>query len=646
MKRKILPLIFFILLVHAQVSADGTGDKEKKKKQNSKEIKEAVREGDFYYGKGEAFYNLAIKAYTSVYDQFASDAMFNYKLGVCYLSSPEKEKAKSYLEKAWKIDPNVHPDLMFNLGHADHLLMQWDKAIGHYSDYIKATADRVKSREAGKKIEECRSGKALSDSTSEVIIDNLGASVNSEFEDYAPVITADGSMLIFTSRRPEKKANQLLFENIYVSRKIKDDWSNAEKLGTKVNIKSRHNSNIGLSTDGQKLLVYRDENGSGSILESDLRGMEWTEPKKLKGDINSDHHESSASYSFDGRTLFFVSERPGGAGGKDIYSSKLNANGEWEKAVNLGAVNTVHDEEGVFAHPDGKTLYFSSKGHNTVGGYDIFKSTLESGQWSAPVNLGMPINTPGDDLFFVMAADGKTAFISSVRPEGKGGKDIYKITFIEKKKEEKKKDFVTVFKGIVTDEATGNPVEAMLEITDLEKNLNVSEFRSNSATGNFLVTLPAGRNYGISVTAPGYLFHSENFNIPVVEEYTEVHRTIMLKKLEIGRKVVLNNIFFDYGKATLRPESVSELDRVLGLMKENPTIKVQISGHTDNQGSEEFNRKLSEERARSVVQYLVNAGVSEARLKFVGYGFSKPVAGNETEEGRQLNRRTEFEIIK
>ena len=615
---------------------------------NEKEGKEALKDGNFYYSKGVAFYNLAIKSYMIAYDSYADEAEFNYKLATCYLYSSEKEKAKTYFERAYKIDPKVSPDILFDLGYANHLMMKWDEAISYYSQFINTASNAAKKPEAEKKIAECRNGKAIGDAPSEeILIENLGSSVNSEFEDYAPVITADGSTLIFTSRRPDNKGNQLLFENIYASHRVKDEWSASDKLSEKINTRHQHNSNIGLSTDGQRLLVYKDEKGTGNIYESQLRGMEWTEPKKLKGDINSKYHESSASYAFDGKTLYFVSERPGGAGGKDIYSSTLDEQGEWGPAVNIGsALNTQHNEEGVFAHPDGRTLYFSSQGHSSIGGYDIFMTTNTNGKWSEPVNMGRPVNTADDDLFFVVAASGKMAFFSSVRPGGLGGKDIYKLTFKEKREEKKeKKDFVTVFKGTVTDENDRSPVEASIEITDLEKNVNIATFRSNSATGNFLVTLQAGRNYGISVNASGYLFHSENFNIPVVEEYTEITRDIRLKKMTVGTRVVLNNIFFDYGKASLRTESISELDRLAKLMKENPAIRVQISGHTDNQGSEEFNKKLSHERARSVVEYLEKAGVAADRLKFMGYGFSRPRASNDSEEGRQQNRRTEFEVV-
>jgi outer membrane protein OmpA-like peptidoglycan-associated protein len=485
-------------------------------------------------------------------------------------------------------------------------------------------------------------------------ITNMGPVLNSSFNDYAPVISADGQMIVFTSRRPatekEIKKKKESMETVWFAGwddKTKS-FAAPEKLDENINLTGRHNSNIALSTDGQTLLLYRDDaSGNGDIYQSVLKGSKWSTPEKLPEPINTKNHETSASFSADGNTVFFVSNRAGGEGEKDIWMARKDGKGVWGKAINLGkTVNSKMDEEGVFIHPDGVTLYFSSKGHNSMGGYDVFKSTFVKGSWGKPVNLGNVINSKDDDLFFVLDASGKRGFMSSAREGTVGEKDIFEIKFIPVKKEKKNAGpKLMLLKGTVTDEETGKPVEAVLEIMNNDKNELISKLFSNSESGKYLVTLPSGKNYGISVNAAGYLFHSENFNISDTAAYIEVIKDVKLHRVAEGKKVVLKNIFFDYDKASLRPESVSELERLIRFLKENPAVRIELSGHTDNKGTKEYNQKLSESRAKAVVDYLLEKGISSDRLTFKGYWFSQPVSTNDTEEGRQLNRRTEFKII-
>ena len=484
-----------------------------------------------------------------------------------------------------------------------------------------------------------------------ITITNLGKTINTTFPEYAPVISADGSMMVFTSRRPvtekEIKKGKQGMENVYVSYydEKKRKWGEAKRFSESINQPGRHNSAIALSNDGQRMLLYRDDkNGNGDIYESVLEGEEWSNPVKLPEPINSDDHESSASISPDGHTIYFVSNRKGGQGGRDIWKCMQDNDGKWGKEENLGSViNTPEDEEGIFIHPDGKTIYFSSKGHKSTGGYDIFKSVLDNGTWTTPVNLGAPINTPDDDLYFVITADGKTGYYASAKTGGIGEKDIYQIFPIEKKR--KKGPRLTLFKGIVIDKLTSVPLESDIEITDNEKNQIISKIKSNSATGKFLISLPSGKNYGINVKKEGYLFYSDNLTIPDTAAYKEIIKTIPLEKLIVGSKIVLKNIFYDFDKATLRPESVSELDRLLELLHNNTTMKIELSSHTDSKGTDDYNMKLSQARAQSVVDYLINKGINKDRLVAKGYGESQPIATNDTDEGRQMNRRSEFKIL-
>jgi len=486
-------------------------------------------------------------------------------------------------------------------------------------------------------------------------IKNLGKEVNSAFADFAPVISADASTLIFTSRRPvsdkEIKKNIPSGEHIYISEynEALKTRRSASKLSLGANQKIKNNSAIALSNDGQRMLVYHDNfDGNGDIYESVLTGTAWTEPVNLGEPINSKYHESSAGISPDGKTIYFVSDRPGGEGGRDIWYCTKDKNNKWGKAENMGyPINSENDEEGIFIHPDGKTIYFSAKNKEEGrGGYDIYRSHFNGVQWSMPINMGAPLNTSEDDVFFVLEANGTKGYYSSSMPGGFGDKDLYEVTFTPIKKEIKPAGpKLTLFKGLVLDEEKQTPVEAFIEIVDNTKHEIISTFNSNSSTGKFLVALPAGKNYGIAVKAENYLFYSDNVNIPDTAFYQEIEKNVYLKKLVVGKKIVLRNIFYDFDKATLGSESISELDRLVSLMKENAGLKIEISSHTDSKGSDEYNKKLSQERAQSVVDYLIRMGIGTDRLVAAGYGESQPIEKNDTEEGRHLNRRTEFKIL-
>lgn len=485
-------------------------------------------------------------------------------------------------------------------------------------------------------------------------VENLN--VNSEYADFASVITADGEIMYFTSNRPaevseKKKKNNIMFENVYVCYRQKGEnkFSGVQLLKSPVNVEGRHNSAIGLSNDGQRMFLYRDnEKGTGDIYECRLRGREWSEPEKLPYPINTEYHESSASLSPDERIIFFISDRPGGKGKKDIWYSTKDKNGKWGTAVPLNAINTPMDEEGVYMHPDGKTLYFSSRGLKGYGGYDVYRTTFENGTCSPPENLGSSINSPEDDLYYVPEANGRVAYYTSKKG---GTADIYRveITPIKVKKEYSAK--LTLFKGKVVDKSTQEPLEAEIEITDLSSNQVLSKVVSNSATGNFLISLPFGVNYGINVKKEGYLFYSENVYVPKSEDYKELIKLIELDKIKKGERIILRNIFFEFDKANLLPESIMELDRLVELLKAYPSLKIEIGGHTDSKGNDEYNQKLSQARAEAVVDYLINKGIDKSRLKAVGYGETMPIApnthpdGSDNPEGRQLNRRTEFKIL-
>lgn len=494
-------------------------------------------------------------------------------------------------------------------------------------------------------------------------IQALETTINSPYNDYAPVITADGAELFFTSRRPATEREikkqiegkeRIFYSNFDFSN---GKWLDAEALPEVINVPNRFNSAVAVSNDGQRLLIYQDDQyGNGDIYESFLKGSSWSSPLPIVAPINTDAHESSASIAPDGQTIYFVSDRQGGRGKRDIWSISKNSSGQWEAPKNLGrTINSTDDEESVFIHPDGRTLYFSSKGHQSTGGFDVFRSVWNDEEgWSEPENLGDPINTSGDDLFFVMTADGSQAYYASSRDEAV--KNLYSIRFISlSKKTVAEQPKVSLLKGTIYDESGKQPVAATIEVFDNDKNELVGTFHSNDESGKFLISLPSGKNYGISVAAPDYLFHSENITLSDSSTFQQIVRDIPLKKLTAGTKIILRNIFFDYDLYTLKPASTAELERVHKLMVENPALRIEISGHTDTKGPAAYNQTLSENRAKAVVDYLIAAGIDASRLVYKGYGETQPIISDTEiaklatkalqDEAHAQNRRTEFKVL-
>lgn len=596
----------------------------------------------------------ALEYYLKAYEFNPNNSELNFKLGRCFYYSSQKYECLKYFEKAFSLNPRVDRKIHYYLGRGNHLNYEFDKAIHHYNEYSRNTRDDNIRAKVGRLITQCRNGKEIVKDTVNVEIVNVGSNINSEYREYAPLVTADGSKMYFTSRRRGSTGGNIAddgmyFEDIYESTKTESGWTPARNVGRPLNT-PMHDAAVGLSSDGQQLFVYMDQNG-GDIFVSQLRGSRWSRPRCVGENINTPYHESKAALSYDNRTLYFISNRPDKSiGGRDIFYSELDSNGEWGPAINLGhVVNTPYDEVDIFLHPDGRTMYFSSEGHNSMGGLDIFRTVRnDKGEWSTPVNVGHPINTPGDDAFFVTTASGRTAYFASVRPEGYGLHDIYEIRFhVDEDKPIDVEDrvYVTLVRGVVRDAVTQFPLEADIEIVDNQTDEVVANFVTNSVTGGYIINLPSGRNYGINVGKSGYLFHSENFNLPDTAEYQEYEIDVNLQRIEVGTTVVLRNIFFDYDRATLRRESHSELNRVVTILENMPNLRIEIAGHTDDRGSYEYNYNLSKSRAKSVVNYLIEKGIDKDRLEFEGYAFKKPIADNETEEGRQLNRRVEFKII-
>jgi outer membrane protein OmpA-like peptidoglycan-associated protein len=496
-------------------------------------------------------------------------------------------------------------------------------------------------------------------------ITNVGSTINSEWPDYGPSVNRDESVMVFTSRRQEGNINSNVFEDnfpyedIFISYRENDQWSGAVNISDRINT-LYFESNLAISDDGKELYLYVDENGGDVYVSTKQNSGLWTRPEPIGGSINTANKETSVSLSPDGKVIFFASNRPGGLGGLDIYYSIRDRRGYWTDIRNIGPpINTELNDDFPFIDYDGKTLYFSSEGHNGMGGYDIYKTVYDSAEnkWITPVNIGYPINTPDNDISFITTTEGKKGYFSSVKEDGFGYQDIYMFTIPEEiRKITEEEPEIVVEEPVekkpvrlvlhVRDES-GQPIDATVQVRN--NDLNFLTGINKVGTGEYLAILkneePA--NVTISAERDGYLFHNESVTIPGMAEEEQVREyNLRLRKLETGTSTVLRNVYFDFDKATLKQTSMVEINKLYQMLSENSRLVVEIAGHTDNIGVKEYNYDLSYRRAKAVVDALKTKGIDPSRLKAVGHGEDKPLASNDDErEGRELNRRVEFRVL-
>jgi len=638
----------------------------------------SIKKGNKLYAKGPAYYRDARAEYLKAYAYNDKNAALNYRIGICYLYADEKSEALQYLKKASEINNNVTRDIHLQLGRAYHMSLDFDNAIKEYRLFKSSLTPRMLKKvpyNLDQLIEQCETGKVLVADPKRVVVQNLGKGINSEYDDFNPVLPAREDVLYFTSRRPSRNntkrnvLDQKFSEDIYFSKKTSQDWTPPQLLDKRFTSK-KNEAVVAVSPSGDTLYLYRSK-GNGNIYYTYKKDARWSGLHALSRINTRGSRETSLCLSPDGKTLFFVSDadRKGAIGGKDIYYCERDEDGNWSKPKNMGPlINTPYNEEGVSLSPDGKTLYFSSKGHPGMGGYDIFYTTKTESGWSKPVNMGYPINTPDDDLYYVPSAKGKMAYLTSNRENTVGGKDIYKIVFLGAAK-----DFITlgeasplayelydkpsikqvplamltidsslVLMGRVLDSETQKGLMAKIQIIDSEKSKVVATLLSDTM-GNYRTQLPERKNFGVEINTRGYLLFLGVIDL-TKEKADIIQKDFLLQPLTVGAKVVLKNIFFETGKAILKEESYQQLNNVLTFLKENPTLRLEISGHTDNVGGLAYNIRLSEARAKAVVTYLVENGIEQSRLTYKGYGPHQPVASNKTADGRALNRRVEFKI--
>ncbi|PJJ79524.1 OmpA family protein [Mucilaginibacter auburnensis] len=543
-------------------------------------------------------------------------------------------------KKVLAINPDFNRAIYINLAELEVGQAKYQEALQYLEKYLTYPGIQPKDKlRAEKLIKDCRfSINALSRPVAFNPI-NVGKAINTPADEYSPVITADEKTIIFTR---QINAN----EDFYQSNKIDTNWQKASYLSERINTPNFNEGSESISPDG-KYLFFTGCNRPDGMGRCDIyvvlkKGNDWDKPFNLGAPINTSGWESQPSISSDGRTLYFVSNRAGGYGGYDIWKSTLTNKG-WGTPENLGpTVNTPYNEQSPFIHPDDSTLYFCSDGWPGMGGQDLFVSRLDNnGKWQEPENLGYPINSNGNETGLSLTARGDFAFFSSNKLNGAGGFDIYSFKMPPNFKPKP----VTYVKGIVFDAKNKKPLESQVEIIALRDSKPVYQNYSSETDGDFLATLTSDKNYGLNISRKGYLFYSENFSLVGYKSDKPFNIQVPLQPIEIGSKVILKNIFFDTNKYDLKPESRGELQEMVNFLAYNPTVKVEISGHTDNVGNDALNQTLSENRAKSVYQFLISSKVDASRLEYKGYGKTQPVATNESEEGRSQNRRTEFKII-
>ncbi|MES2265846.1 MAG: OmpA family protein [Bacteroidota bacterium] len=548
--------------------------------------------------------------------------------------------AITHFLKVIELDPEYNRAVYLKVGELEITSAMYEPAQRHLEKYLTYPNITAQNQAyAQKLLSDCKfSVTALTHPVAFVPI-NMGAEINTANDEYLPVATADEGTLIFTRKIDNN-------EDFYRSTKVNNNWQNAEYLSNVINTPMFNEGAQSVSQDGKYLFFTGcnrpDGLGRCDIYIAQKKGDDWAKPFSLGNPVNTSGWEAQPSISADGRTLYFVSNRKGGYGGYDIWKSTLSDKG-WGVPENMGPeINTAYDEQSPFIHPDDSTFYFCSNGWPGMGNKDLFVSRLgKDGKWGKPENLGYPINSSGDENGLTLTANGSYAFFSSNNLKGFGGYDIYTFELPLSLRP----NIVTYVKGTVADKNTKAPLEAAVEIIDLQKNTPVFQDYSSEDGGAFLATLAAGKNYGLNISREGYLFYSDNFSLIGLKDKKAFNISVLLSPIEVGNKVILKNIFFDTNKFELKTESKAELQKLVEFLQLNKTTKIEIAGYTDNVGNEQANITLSEKRANAVYQYLSTNGIPATRLVYKGYGEAQPIAPNTTEDDRSLNRRTEFMII-
>jgi len=545
-----------------------------------------------------------------------------------------------------------YPNAYLLLANCLMYLGETKKAKTNYETFIliKGIKPELKLM-AEEQINRCNFSQELISKPVPFNLQNLGKTINSFCDEYYPCLLPDELIIVFTRKVPQYSgadpSSDNTQEDFYISNWYNNDWTKALPIPGNVNTLNNEGAQT-ISGDGQFMVFAAcgrsDGMGQCDLYYSKKVNGKWSVAKNMGNVVNTLNWESQPSLSSDGRTLYFASERPGGHGQSDIWKTTIDENNIWTKPINTGdVINTNNAETSPFIHQDNKTLYFCSNGHLGVGGFDIFFSKLgDDGIWSEPKNLGYPINTVKDEIGLIVNASGNKAYITSSREGGFGLQDLYVFDLYK----EARPEAVTYFKGKVFDKETKKVVKADFELKELSSGKTIAKSASDDSDGSFLICLTPGKDYGLFVSSQGYMFYSENFNLTAPSSLLKpFEKNIPLEQIKKGSKTILKNIFFDTDSYRIKSKSGAELNKLISFMNTNPSIKVEISGHTDSKGEPPYNMILSLKRAKAVFDYLIKNGISETRLTYKGFGDTIPVSTNETDEGRSQNRRTEIKIV-
>lgn len=639
MRRLFFTIIFFAVAFNCISQNNKASDKKAESLYN--EAKTNAQAGDKV--KAIALLNQVLKIDPQYYMAF-------FGLADIYHETKERQLEKDALVNGLRISLDRFPGGYKFLAEILYAEAAYAEALKNVEQYNRLK--KPLTMEENRLLESCRFAVKAIESPVAFHPENAGEAINTTEDEYWPSLNGESNALVITrliTKDAEGKKIAYSQEDFYVSQKDSAGWQKALPLGPPVNTGENEGAQC-ISADGRLLFFTGcgrpDGLGSCDIYMSVRKKGKWSAPVNLGNPVNTNVWESQPSVSADGRLLYFTSNRKGGKGKMDIWrAEELGVSPEgfpvYGKVINMESVNTSGNELSPFIHADGKTLYFASDFWPGMGGKDLFFFTLDSTKTSLPQNLGYPVNTSANEEGLVVEVSGDRAWYTA-NNTGFGGRDIFTFQLPDALKPQP----VSWVKGKVVNRKTGQLILSEIVLNDLVGNKLIQHLYPFENEGEFLFCLPSGHNYGLNISKPGYLFHSENFNLlETNNRHQPLTLTIALDPIETGKTTILKNIFFETDSFSLKPESKGQLKEIVDFMKTNPGLVIEIGGHTDNQGTENYNLILSSKRANAVVQSLVQMGIPSARLKSKGYGFAIPVADNSAEEGRALNRRTEFKII-
>ncbi len=592
----------------------------------SKEEKKLRFLAENYFASG--YFDGAESMYQRLDSMSPNNLEYQYKLAVCqtrtYQHKEDAEKTlesilKSGITKSGKFKINLS-ELHYYVAKSHHLNNHFDAAMESYKKCIELDmADYELIDDAKISIQHCKNAKEIYGNPIDIEIKNLGKPINSRYDEHSALVTADEEYLFFTTKRPgnvgdkldihgDPDPNGMYFEDIYVSRNDGGIWRKPYNITDTINTIA-HEATTGLSADGQKMFLYISAFGKfGDVYESDKVGEHWTQPYLLPKPINTNTFmEAHVSLSGTGNEIYFTSDRPGGFGGRDIYVCKKEEDGSWSEPINLGPdVNTEYNEVGPYMHVDGKTLFFSSKGHKSMGGYDIFKTAFNGESWDKPKNIGYPLNTSGDDVYFVLSADGKKGYYTSRRDGGFGGADIYTVEV----NYEFGEPVVVVLKGIVNE--LGQAVDAVIIVTDIDKDLVIGEYNSNAMSGDYLLALPPGAKYDVHfLSQDGTLDKHVEVNLKDVEEYVKIEHDVEMKE-DFEKEQKVGKVEVDPETGEIKKSSTKSFNKIQDVLKNNPDLKLEVAMFADTTNSNKVN--LASSLGGSLKQRLLEKGADTNRV--------------------------------